>query len=195
VVLRPLDAMKASSLRALVERSQRGDETAFEGLIEPKIRSMLRLALAIVGDETDARDAVQEACVHAWRELPRLREPDRFEAWLGRILTNSCRMSLRGRRRRRLREVAVGLFDDDRGASILERPVEGPSENIEDLDMLSRAFDRLDPDLRIGLALHHLEGRSLAEVADLTGVSLATAKWRIHLGRNALGRALAAERP
>lgn len=177
-------------LDAVVLRAQRGHQPAFEQLLEPRLRPMLRFALAVVGDDAEARDAVQEACVSAWRELPRLREPGRFDAWLWRILTNACRTALRGRRRRRVREVPVAALDPSTSAAILERSGDSPVDRVDDLDTLGRAFDRLDPDLRIGIALHHLEGRPIAEVAELTGVTLATAKWRLHIGRAALERAL-----
>jgi RNA polymerase sigma-70 factor (ECF subfamily) len=177
-----------------VERAQRGDEVAFQRLVEVRLASLLRLAMAIIGDEADARDAVQDACVSAWRALPTLREPDRFDAWLGRILTNSCRMALRGRRRRRVREIAVGSLGADAQRRIHEDAVPDPGDQVDELEILDRAFETLDPDLRIALTLHYLEGWPVDELAALTGVSLATAKWRLHTARGALARALQAER-
>ncbi|MBA2315904.1 MAG: RNA polymerase sigma factor [Chloroflexi bacterium] len=189
-----LDEARVDPVAAHVRRARAGDERSFERLLDDRIASLLRLALAIVGDEHDARDAVQQACVQAWRELPRLREPDRFDAWLGRILTNQCRTMLRSRRRRRVREVAVSDLDVVAGGGLGGRSVAGPGDESADLDTLSRAFDRLDPDARVLLALHHLEGRSVAEIAARMDAPQSTIKWRLHTARGALERALEVER-
>ena len=74
----------------LVARAQAGDRDAFEELVIPRLDRLLRLAMSILSNDSDASDAVQEACLRAWREVPRLREPDRFEAWLWRIAINGC---------------------------------------------------------------------------------------------------------
>jgi DNA-directed RNA polymerase specialized sigma24 family protein len=76
---------------ALVRRAQRGDVEAFTELIAERIEPMARTAMAIVGQEADARDAVQEALASIWRSLPRLRDPYRYEAWSTRILVNASR--------------------------------------------------------------------------------------------------------
>src|SRR6188508_2336160 len=125
-------------LDATVERAQRGDEIAFQRLVEVRITSLLRLATAIIGDETDARDAVQDACVSAWRALPTLREPARFDAWLGRIVTNTCRMALRGHRRRRIREIAVGSLGADAQRRVLEDMAPDPGDRVDELEILDR---------------------------------------------------------
>ena len=175
---------------ALVERARRGDEIAFERLIDSRLRGLVRLATAIIGDEADARDAIQEACVSAWRSLPALRDADRFDAWLGRIVTNACRMALRGRRRRAIREIPVAHLDDPALAAVADRPSGNAADRVGELDALNRAFDRLDAEQRIVLVLHYLEDRPVAEIAAMTGVSLATAKWRLHIARGALATAL-----
>ena len=90
---------------SLVERARDGDLAAFEMLVEERMAAVYRLSLAIVTDEADARDVVQETFVAAWRHLPRLRDVDRFEAWFGRLVVNQARMALRARRRRRVREI------------------------------------------------------------------------------------------
>ena len=188
-----MEVVEALTIDAAVERAQRGDAASFERLVEDRIGSLVRLASAIIGDEAEARDAVQDACVSAWRALPTLREPGRFDAWLTRIVTNTCRMALRRRRRRRVREVTVGSLHPDAQRRILERPVAEPADEIGQLELLDRAFQRLDPDQRIALALHYFEGRPVAEVAELTGVSVPTAKWRLHVARGALATALEVE--
>ena len=177
----------------LVERARRGDHAAFEVLLETRIGALFRLAAAILGDEDDARDAVQTACIQAWRELPRLREIDRFDAWLGRIMTNACRASLRSRRRRLVREIAVASLDEHSGLAFTARSTPGPADRTSEVEIVDRAFNRLKADARILLALHHLEGRSITETASIAGISVATAKWRLRMARAALERALEVE--
>ena len=111
--------------RELIEQARAGDRAAFEALVRLKVDAVYGTALAILGHEADAQDAVQEAFVAAWRSLAGLREADRFEAWFGRIVVNACRMSLR--KRRGVREITVhGMSADDgpagTGGDLSERP-------------------------------------------------------------------------
>jgi RNA polymerase sigma-70 factor (ECF subfamily) len=175
---------------ALVARAQAGDRVAFERLISPRLDRLLRLALSIVTDEPDARDVVQDACLQAWRQLPRLRDRDRFEAWLWRITANASRSRLRSRRRLTVREVAVD------GLPAESEPVEqGPvfTDRVTTDEAIRRAFARLDPDRRTILVLHHVEERSVSDIAVLLGIPEGTAKSRLHTARQALARALRAE--
>lgn len=175
-------------LEAMVQRARRGDEIAFETLIRGRIDDLFRTAWAILGDEAEARDAAQEACVQAWRHLPRLREADRFDAWLMRILVNACRMRLRARSRTRVREIRL-----DPG---LDRP--GPASddpaNHAEADAVARAFDRLRPDSRALLVLHHLGHQPVAAIAEALGIPPGTVKSRLHTARAELARALEWER-
>lgn len=181
-----IDVVSSSSLDgALIERARRGDLDAFETLIGGRIDPLFRTAWAIVGNEADARDAAQEACVSAWRHLPRLRDVAAFDAWLGRILINSCRMLLR--RRRRIREIAIPADFDAAGTA-------GAPEAYDEVDAVARAFDRLDIDARSLLVLHHLKHEPLARIAASLGIPVGTVKWRLHAARAALQRALEGER-
>ena len=106
----------------LVGRARHGDLDAFTALAGARLAAMTRTATAILGDETEAHDAVQEALISIWRELPTLREPERFDAWAGRILVNACRHALKRRIRSRVREIRLSPepadgpgFDDPRG--------------------------------------------------------------------------------
>jgi RNA polymerase sigma-70 factor (ECF subfamily) len=185
------EADRESLARALVERARAGDQSAFEALIRSRLERLLRLAMSIVGNEADARDAVQESCLRAWRELPRLREDGRFEAWLWRITINTCRTTLRGRQRASVHEIAVDAMPLDFA------PV-GPGPAVADdvtvRDAIRRAFRRLDPDRRTILVLHYVEERPVTEIAVLLGVPEGTAKSRLFAARTALERALEAER-
>lgn len=97
--------------RSLVDLARSGDAAAFESLVRSRMDAVYRLGLAILGDEADAADAVQMTFVAAWQQLPRLRDPDRFDAWLQRVAVNSCRMALRARGRRRIREIPMAEMD------------------------------------------------------------------------------------
>jgi RNA polymerase sigma-70 factor (ECF subfamily) len=164
----------------LVELAGRGDQDAFAVLVERRLETAFRTASAILGNEADARDVVQEAFVSAWVHLPRLRDVGRFDAWLSRIVVNRCRDALR--RRRRAREVAI----DDAG---LTDPVSGP-----EFSTLNAAFERLGIDQRHLLVAHHLHQQPVVEIARQLGIPVGTVKWRLHAARRALERALEAER-
>lgn len=176
---------------SLVERAQAGDRGAFETLLEAWLGPAFRIALAILGDESDARDATQDAFVAGWRQLPRLRDPERFDAWLHRILVNSSRAIRRDRRRTAVREIRVSaLADPDELAEDRSDPVD---ERASSLDLIERAFSRLSlPDREI-LVLHHLECRSLAEIAALLAIPEGTAKSRLFNARRSLEGALEIE--
>ena len=185
------DRAGRSATAVFVARAQAGDQDAFESLIRPRFDRLLRLAFSIIHDESDARDAVQDGCLLAWRELPSLRDPDRFEAWLWRILINTCRTTLRGRRRVSIREIAIDSLPPGAEPTQLGRPF---ADEMVAGDAIARAFSRLDPDKRTILVLHHVEDRSIHEIAALMHVPEGTAKWRLHSARRALERALEIER-
>ena len=173
---------------ALVRRAQRGDVEAFTELIAERIEPMSRTATAIIGNPADARDAVQEALASIWRSLPSLRDPDRFEAWSMRIVVHASRRVASRRRRVSVRELSTEPSTGD-----LKPTGEAPIEAVVGRLALERAFDRLDPDARTILVLHHLDERPLAEIAAVLGVPVGTVKSRLHAARVALERALARE--
>lgn len=179
----------------LVLRARRGDADAFDRLVGARLGSSYRLARAIVDDPAEAEDVTQEAFVAAWRNLPRLREPERFDAWFGRILVNAARMSVRRRGSVRLLPLApVEGDDDDRSASREPGRSDDALDGVVSGDALQRAIDRLSLEQRTILALHHLEERPVTEVAAILGIPVGTAKWRLHAARAALERAMEHER-
>jgi RNA polymerase sigma-70 factor, ECF subfamily len=187
----PRSPADVTVLDALVARAQAGDRAAFEQLVERRLDRAFRTARAIMGNDADARDATQEAFLRAWRERRRLRDPGRFDAWLGRILVNSCREILRGRRRRAVREIAASDLLDPVGSVPARGP--GPDERTASIDTLERAFERLRVDERAILVLHHLERRPLTEIAATLEIPVGTVKSRLHAARHSLERALEAE--
>jgi len=175
--------------RELVEAARRGDLEAFDALVRQEVRGVYRTALAILGSERDAEEATQDALVSAWRSLLRLREPDRFDAWLGRIVVNACRMTLR--RRRAVREISLdtNASPEPPGPSTVD-----PTILVAEADAFDRAFERLSVDDRALLVLRYRDELGLREIALRVGVREGTIKSRLWRARRALEAALAAER-
>lgn len=176
----------------VVERARHGDRDAFESLVDARLGSTFRVAMAILGNEADARDATQDAFVRVWRDLPGLRDAGRFDQWFGRILVNTCRSAARGRGRRWVREVSVTAMPGS-GAGF-DPPGEQGDRRSWDEDMVGRALDRLSVADRTLLVLHYYEELSLAEIADRVGASAKTVKSRLFTARRALERAVEGER-
>lgn|SRR5262245_42865599 len=178
-------AVAASPTRHLVEAAIGGDATAFEVLISGRIRRTYRIALGILGSTADANDVTQEAWILAWRRLGSLRDVERFDSWLDRIVVNACRMSVR--QRGRLRQIPM--------ADGFDRPTTSPGpEHVAERDAIERAFERLTVDHRTVLVLHHVEERPLGVIAEVLGIPVGTAKSRLHAARAALDRAMKDER-
>jgi RNA polymerase sigma-70 factor (ECF subfamily) len=180
---------------ALVLRARMGDVAAFEMLVDSRIDRCYRLASSILSNEADAADATQDALVSAWRQLPRLRDAGAFDGWLNRIVANAA---LKTRRHRtRLREVSVRPAFPGDEPSQPEAPrdtrARTDQDQLVDNDAITRAFDRLRPQDRMILVLHHVEERPVAEIARSLGIPVGTAKWRLHAARQALEKAMEAE--
>ena len=169
--------------RELLLRARAGDREAFELIVLAKGEPAFRTALAILGNEADARDATQETFIHAWRGFSGLRDADRFDAWLGRILINQCRMALR--HRGRVHEVPITeSADSTAGLRATDSP---PTSDSADFDS---AFGRLSVDQRALLVLHHLHGYDVREIARWLGIPSGTVKWRLSRARQALAAEL-----
>jgi RNA polymerase sigma-70 factor, ECF subfamily len=171
----------------LVRLAQGGDGAAFEALVRPEVNRLLRLAGAIVGNVSDARDVVQDTLTIAWQRNSTLREVDRFQAWLTRILVNEARHALKRRGRRQVIEERA-LMRQAAGDS--PRTLE---DNVVSQDLLERAFERLDAKQRTLLVLHHLEERPVPEIAYVMSIRPGTVKSQLWSARKALSAAIAEE--
>lgn len=176
--------MPAGNLTEFVRQARDGRADAFEALVERFTPPMYRLAAAMAGPE-DGRDAVQEAFVSAWRELPRLRKPEMFEAWLRRIVVNRTRNIMRARRRR----PSLSL-DADGGAAFELSTDRDFRDAVDARQALDGPFEALSADERVILVLHYGAGYTLADVADATDTRIGTVKSRLHSALRRLRHAI-----
>lgn len=168
----------------LVRLAREGDRDAFDLLMTAVIDHLYRIARLILRDFDSAEDAVQEALVRCWRDLPALRDPDRFDAWLNRLLLHSVTDEARNRRRRSVGSVRILRIE----------PAEPDSAGaLADRDELARVFGRLSIDHRTIVVLHHYLGLTVDEAATTIGVPVGTAKSRLHYATEALRAALEAD--
>jgi RNA polymerase sigma-70 factor (ECF subfamily) len=172
--------------RGLVERAGRGDHDAFAELARGAVTRLDQAARLVLRDPELARDAVQEALIRAWRDLPRLRDPDRFDAWLYRLTINSC---LDQARRRRRRPIEVELTPIDMPAAF------DMSGAIADREIVDAAMQRLDDAGRAIVVLHYFLGLPLTEVASTLGIPIGTVKSRLHRALGEMRIAVGAEPP
>jgi RNA polymerase sigma-70 factor (ECF subfamily) len=171
----------------LVEQAQHGDREAFAILARTHGDRLMAIAQRILRDIGRAEDAVQQTLVIAWRELPGLRDPDRFDAWLQRLLVNACYAEARRWR--------------SWSANVRLLPIDGPagsdeSMSLDNRDRLERGFRRLPPDQRAMLVFTHYLGLAPAEIAQRLGIPVGTARSRLHYAHRAMRAAIEAdERP
>src|SRR6266566_5968728 len=145
---------------------------------------MYAIAVRILRDVDLAEDALQGALITAWRQLPTLRDPARFEAWVRRLLIHACYAEARRRR--------------SWSANVRVLPVDGPVGpdgllSIVERDALDRAFRRLSIEHRAVFVLHHHVGLALTEIAETLGIPAGTARSRLHYATRSLREALEAD--
>lgn len=169
--------------RDLVEAASRGDHEAFEVLATSAADRLYAVARLILRSADLAEDAVQEALVRAWQQLPNLRDPEKFDAWLYRLTVNAC--ADQGRQLRRwsheVRTISLEPSTGDDTGAVAVR------------EQLERGFGRLKPEQRAVLVLHHYSGFSTAEIAHMLGIPEGTARSRLHYATEAMRAALDAD--
>jgi RNA polymerase sigma-70 factor (ECF subfamily) len=172
--------------RELVEQAMHGSREAFTVLVDRAHTRLVGTAGLILRDRGWAEDAAQDALVRAWRDLPGLRDPERFDAWLHRLLVRSCSDQLR-RHRHELTDVE--LLVDRRPQTDGAAATRG----VDDRDELERGLRHLTDEQRIVIALRYYLGLTDNEVAAATGLPVGTVKSRIFRALESLRAALAAE--
>ncbi len=170
--------------RDLVEAARNGDREAYVDLIRVRTDRLFAIAQRILRDVDRAEDALQDALVIAWRDLKGLRDPDRFDAWLHRLVVHSC-LTHAARERRRVANLRV-------------LPIDGPAApdellTVADRDQLERGFRRLPPEQRAILVLHHYVGYGPTEIGEALDIPAGTARSRLHHAHRAMRAALEAD--
>jgi RNA polymerase sigma-70 factor (ECF subfamily) len=171
--------------RALVDQAQRGDREAFQALAFAVSDRLFGVAYRVLRDFDAAGDALQVTLIRIWRDLPSLRDSDRFESWAYRVLIRACHDQLRTERRRAttlraLRAQGEPLVDD-------------PSSAITDREAVERAFRRLNADQRAVIVLQYYHDLTLPEIAELLGVPIGTVRSRAHYAKQILRAAVEAD--
>lgn len=167
----------------LVEAAARGDHEAFEVLATSAGDRLYAVARLVLRDTTLAEDAVQEALVRAWQQLPSLRDPDKFDAWLYRLVVNAC--ADQGRQLKR--------WSTQVRALPLDASVGDDTGTVADREQLERGFSRLKPEQRAVVVLHYYSGFSATEMARILGIPEGTARSRLHYATEAMRAALQAD--
>jgi RNA polymerase sigma-70 factor, ECF subfamily len=170
--------------RDLVEAARHGDREAYADLIRVRGDRLFGIAQRILRDVDRAEDAVQDALVIAWRDMRGLRDPDRFDAWLHRLVVRSC-LADAIRTRRHLSNLHVLPLD-----------LVAPRDDylsVADRDELERGFQRLPPEQRALLVLRHYAGLEPTEIADVLGIPAGTVRSRLHHAHRAMRAALEAD--
>jgi RNA polymerase sigma-70 factor (ECF subfamily) len=184
--MRPLGLLDPEPMMQveLVERAIRGDRDAFSSLAASHVDRCYALAYRILRDPHRAQDATQQVLLGAWRDLPTLRDAERFEAWLYRLVVHACYTESRGERRRVARIQVL----------VTDVPTSGDmASSIATRDQLEGAFRNLSPEQRAVVVLHHHLGYPLTEIAAVLGIPEGTARSRLHYAVSALRSALSAD--
>ena len=172
------ESVAAQQRTSLVAGAQRAE--AFRRLVDGQLDDSYRLASAILGSPTDARDAVHDAFITGWQRWPSLRDPDRFGPWFKRIVVNKCKDRLR-------------RVDRRRSEPISERPVAvqpDPARSIHDRIVIEDGLRRLKPDDRIILALRYYRDLKIEQLAELLDIPPGTATSRLRSAHVRLRRVI-----
>ena len=167
----------------LVDRARRGDREAFGVLAAGAVDRLYGIARMVLRDTELAEDATQEALVRAWRDLPTLRDVERFDAWLYRLIVRASADI--GRHRRRWRTEVTMLPKEP------SEP-DGTSA-LADRDQIERGLRRLTDAQQTILVLHFYVGLTPSEAADALEIPVGTAKSRLHYAIEALRAAITAD--
>jgi RNA polymerase sigma-70 factor, ECF subfamily len=176
----------------LVAALRAGDLTAFERIIREQGPVLLAVARRLLGNDDEAREAVQDAFVSAFRSCSRFEGASRISTWLHRIVVNSCLMRLRTQRRRV--EVSIDewlptfLPDGHHETAFVDwsNAAHSQIEQQETCALVRRCIDRLPDSYRTVLLMHDIEGVPVDEVAAALDISSNAVHIRLHRARQAL---------
>jgi RNA polymerase sigma-70 factor (ECF subfamily) len=168
----------------LVVRAQEGDRDAFEQIVNVSFDRSHGVAMRLLRDSQLAEDAVQQAMVNIWRDLPRLRDPARYDAWSYKLVVRACYAEYK-RAPRWMPAIEEG--------SPTEPRVTGGYSAVIDRDQLERGFRRLSMDHRAVVVLHHYLDLPVDEVGRVLGIPTGTVKSRLHRALAEMRAALEAD--
>ncbi len=171
----------------LIRKIQGGDLSAFRGLMEAYQQFAYAVAFRLLRDEDDAKDAVSEAFVRVWKHLRTYRPEVKFTTWVYKIVINLCydKMKMESRRSNAL-ALLFGSGDVSGG-----NDVQSDIENADLCDHVLREAQSLPPKERLVFHLRDVEDLSIAEIAELAGMSVASVKTNLCYARRRIRLALA----
>lgn len=170
-------------MQELVALAQEGDRDAFSALAAARVDRLYAVAFGILRDSERAADATQQALLNAWRQLPSLRDPMRFDGWCYRLVVSASHEEAR---RRLAWKLNVRVLP-------IEPTVPDPGPSLADRDELERAFTRLSPEQRAVAVMHYYLGLDLVEIADVLAIPAGTARSRLHYALKGLRAAILAD--
>ncbi|MHA3704706.1 RNA polymerase sigma factor [Jatrophihabitans sp. YIM 134969] len=177
----------------LVARAREGDTRSFEILLRRYERMAYASALRILGRRGDAEDALQDAFLAAWRQLPDFRGDSAFSTWLHRIVTTRALNQIRSRARHDDRREGPDIADVTHGGLAVASGTT-PESQVEAgalLAALQRALADLPEQQRWCWVLREIDGCSYEDVAEITGASVTTVRGRLHRARITVAEAMA----
>ena len=176
-------ALVQMGMSELVDAARHGDREAFEALVRAGSGRLYAIAYRILRDADLAADALQEALVKIWDDLPTLRDPDRYDPWTYRITCRACYRVARHERRAAVTTLVEPLTPE---SSAFE-------SQIADHDEMERGFRQLSPEHRAVLVLHYYLGLTIGEVAEALGIAPGTVGSRLHYAMRSLRASLESE--
>lgn len=174
----------------LISQAQRGDQAAFEQLLDRYEKTVYHQALRLVGSPEDAADVTQEVFFKVWRHLPSFRGESSFATWLYRLTDNAALDLLRREKKRR----GESSLDDEEGASFLPAdPSPSPQQTVERKELrqaVAEGLAQLSEEHRRILVLREINGLSYEQIGDILDLSPGTVKSRMARARTALANFL-----
>ena len=175
--------MDAGRERDLVERCRRGDEGAFQELVDEHKRLVFALIARVIPDRSRTEDAAQDVFLRIYRGLPYFRGESRLSTWIYRIVANVCAQE-------QTRRPAAASLDDDRTRPATPAAMDRQFSDFELRERLEKAIARLPPNQRLLVAAHYLEGVQYEDLAEALNLPMGTVKTHLYRAKQQLRRML-----
>ena len=175
--------MDAGRERDLVERCRRGDEGAFQELVEEHRSLVFALIARVIPDRSRTEDAAQDVFLRMYRGLPYFRGESRLSTWIYRIVANVCAQES-------ARRPAPTSLDDDRARPVVPAVADRQFSDLELRERLEKAIARLPSNQRLLVAAHYLEGIRYEDLAEALDIPMGTVKTHLYRAKQQLRRLL-----